>query len=616
LLGGDLLDRAALVLGPLSVDMILVLIILALTVVMFVTEVVRVDVAAIIAMMLLGLTGVLPGADVFGGFSSNAVISVIAVMIVGAALDRVGIMRDVAAFIQRVGAGTERRLVVSSSMTAGVISAFMQNIGAAALFLPVMERVSRMSGAPLSRLLMPLGFATILGGSLTLVGASPLILLNDLLAASGETLGIEIEPFGLFSPFPIGLALLVGGVGLFAVAGRWLLPASAGGASPQDGLASIGSRYGLDGTIRAYRVPASSALAGQDVETVERASPGVLVTAMDSAEDDAVLAPAREVIVPADATLGLVGPEHLVTAFADAYGLEAVPGPGPFARFSDEERFGLMEVVVRPGGAADGRVVRDLRVRANLGLTILAVHHGGHVHTEGLREQTVHAGDVLVLFGQWERLAELDPRALVAISESPQHPLRPQGRWRALGWSVVALGLIATGLPLSLALMTGAVGIVVTGVLTVDEAYRAVSWKTIFLLAALIPLGQAVERTGTAAWIAAGVVGATEELPALAVLLVIGLMTTAFTLVVSNVGATVLLVPLAANVAVGLDADPRVFAMMVAIAASNSFLLPTHQVNALLMGPGGYRITDYLRAGSVLSVLFLLIAAPMVLLVV
>jgi di/tricarboxylate transporter len=608
-------DRTELILGPLSLDMVLVLVILAGTVVLFVTEVVRVDVAAIVAMIAIGLSGVLPANDVFAGFASNAVISVIAVMVIGAALDRVGLMREVAAFIQRYGSGTERRLVASSTMTAGLISGFMQNIGAAALFLPVMQRLSRATGAPIARLLMPLGFATILGGTLTLVGSGPMILLNDLLAASAETLDVPIAPFGLFSPLPIGLALLVGGTAMFAVAGRWLLPLRIGEGGALEGLASIGARYGLDGTIRPYRVPSASLLVGQDIETVERSTPGVLIAALASPEEGVGLAPAREVVVSTGSMLGLVGQEAAVRAFAERVGLEPVEDGDPFARFSDEERFGLVEVVVRPGGAAEEKQVRDLRVRANLGLAVLAVHHGGEVHTEGLRERIVHAGDVLVLFGQWERLSELDSRALVAISSVAERPLRPHVRWRALGWFVASLGLVVAGLPLSIALMTGALGIVLTGVLTADEAYQAVSWKTVFLLAALIPLGQAVERSGTAAWIASGVVTATEGLPVLSVLLIIGLMTTLFTLVVSNVGAAVLLVPLAANVAVGLDADPRVFGMMVAIAASNSFILPTHQVNALLMGPGGYRVADYLRAGTAMSVLFLLIAAPTVLLV-
>jgi di/tricarboxylate transporter len=159
------------------------------------------------------------------------------------------------------------------------------------------------------------------------------------------------------------------------------------------------------------------------------------------------------------------------------------------------------------------------------------------------------------------------------------------------------------------------VGVLLSGVLTADEAYRAVSWKTVFLLAALIPLGQAVEDSGTAAWIAEGVVGATSGLPVWAILLTVGVLGTLFTLVVSNVGATVLLVPLAVNVAVGVGADPAMFGLMVAIAASNAFVLPTHQVNALLMGPGGYRVKDFVRAGSVMSVLFLVVATPMVLLV-
>jgi len=610
------MDRSALILGPLSLDMLLVLAILVLTIVLFVTEVVRVDVAAIVAMVALGLSGVLPGPEIFAGFASNAVVSLIGIMIIGAALDRVGVMRDVAGFIQRVGAGTERRLVASSTFAAGMISAFMQNIGAAALFLPVMERLSRATGAPISRLLMPLGFATILGGSLTLVGAGPMILLNDLIASSAETLDITLAPFSLFSPFPIGLALLVGGIALFAVGGRWLLPDTSGREAHGTGLDSIAARYGLDGTIRAFRVPAAATLVGQDVETVERAHPGVLVAALDGVAGGGGLAPARDVVIPAGAVVGLVGDGARIPAFAADAGLVELDTGDPFAAYADEERYGLVEVVVRPGGAADGRRVRDLRVRANLGLAVLAVHHDGAVHTDGLRERVVRSGDVLVLFGQWDRLAELDPTALVAISERPARPLRPQVRLRALVWFAVALTLVVAGLPLALALMTGALGIILTRVLTADEAYAAVSWKTIFLLAALIPLGRAVERSGVAAWIASGVVGATDGLPSLAVLLVVGLMTTVFTLVVSNVGATVLLVPLAMNVAVGLDADPRAFAMMVAIAASNSFILPTHQVNALLMEPGGYRVGDYLRAGTAMSVLFLLIAAPMVLLVV
>jgi di/tricarboxylate transporter len=600
----------------LTPEMVGVLAILVLAVTLFVSEVVRIDVAAILIMVVVGVSGLVPTADVFAGFASNAVISIIAVMILGAGLDRVGVMRSVAAWLLRVGGSTERRIVASSSLAVGSISAFMQNIGAAALFLPVMERISERTGSPTSRLLMPMGFAAILGGTLTLVASGPLILLNDLLASTATNLGIEIEPFGLFAPTPIGAALLLGGIALFAVAGRWLLPDAPVDADAHGALPDITARYGLDRSMQPVRVPAASPLVGRDLEEVEASEAGVLLAAIVPVGEPARLAPPREQRIEAGSLLGLSGDEHRVAAFVAANDLEALDaGHDPFAALVDPDTTGMVEVAVRPGSDAVGAQVRDLRLRVRFGAALLGIHHRGEVVTAGLRERRLAAGDVLVLFGPWERLRELDEDpALVVMSDHPTAPPRTAKRWWALGSFVLALGLvIGTDLQLSLALMVGALGVLLSGVLTPDEAYRAVSWKTVFLLAALIPLGQAVEETGTAAWIAEGVIAATENLPAWAILATIGLLTTAFTLVVSNVGAVVLLVPLAANVALGVGADPATFALMVALAASNAFVLPTHQVNALLLGPGGYRVADYVRAGSAMSVLFLLITVPMLL---
>jgi di/tricarboxylate transporter len=176
----------------------------------------------------------------------------------------------------------------------------------------------------------------------------------------------------------------------------------------------------------------------------------------------------------------------------------------------------------------------------------------------------------------------------------------------------VALGLVLfTDFRLSVALLTGAVGMIVSGVLRMEEAYRAVSWKTVFLLASLIPLGIAVETTGTAAWIAQSTLHLLQGVPGWVLQAVIAVLATAFTLVMSNVGATVLLVPLAVNIALGAGADPRVFALTVALATSNSFVIPTHQVNALIMGPAGYRVKDFMRAGSIMTLLFLTVMLVM-----
>ncbi|MCO8126885.1 SLC13 family permease [Acidimicrobiia bacterium EGI L10123] len=592
--------------------MVLVLAILAGTVILFVTEVVRIDVAAIGVMVLIGLTDLVPPGEVFAGFSSNAVISIIAVMILGAGLDRVGVMRSVAAWLLRVGGETERRVLVSVSATVGVISAFLQNIGAAALFLPVVERVAERTGIAVSRLLMPMGFAAILGGTLTLVASGPLILLNDLLASSADSIGEDITPYGLFAPTPIGLAILTSGIALFALAGRWLLPAVPADRGSGAALPDVESIYGLDRDVRPARVPAGSTLLDDTVGTIEAGSGQVRIVAVSDHEGVA-LGPSRDERLVADTTVGLVGPDPAVERFVEEHGLQPIDD-NPFAVLHDDSWAGLAEVVVRPGSEAVGRRVEDLRLRHHHGVVLLALHHRGEVITEGLRNQQLAAGDVMIVFAPWERLASLDEgTSFVVLTEHPLEQPRTAKRWWALGALATALGLVIVGdLQLSLALMTGAVAVLVSGVLTPDEAYRAVSWKTVFLLAALIPLGQAVETTGTAAWIADKVIGAAGDLPAWGVQLTIALLATVFTLVVSNVGATVLLVPLAANVAVGVGADPAQFGLIVALAASNAFLLPTHQVNALLMGPGGYRVPDYLRAGAAMSVLFLMVLIPAV----
>ncbi len=597
----------------LTPDMLLVLAVLTGAIALFVTEIVRIDVAAILIMVVVGLLGLVPREQVFAGFASNAVISIIAVMILGAGLDRVGVMRSVAAGILRVSGTTERRITTSIATAVGVISAFMQNIGAAALFLPVVERIGERTGVAVSRLLMPMGFAAILGGTLTLVASGPLILLNDLLATSAESLGVEIEPYGLFAPLPVGLALLAAGIAVFAVGGRWLLP---GGVVPtaSEELAGIGERYGLQATHRCATVPAASPLVGQTVEATEATEEGVLVTAIRAAQGLQV-GPAREVVIEPGAVLGLRATPDDLDAFVSRFGLQSHEDAAIDAVVDGEDRM-TVEAVVRPGGPADGAVVRDLRLRAQRRLTLLALHHQGEVTGSRLRDRRLVGGDVLVLSGSFDALRALDGPELVLFDDELREPPRTGKRWWALAAFAVALGLvIATDLQLSLALMVGAIGVLLSGVLTPDEAYGAVSWKTVFLLAALIPLGRAVEQTGTAAWLADGVISASAGLPVWGILLVVGALGTVFTLVVSNVGATVLLVPLAVNVAVGLDADPAMFGLMIAIAASNAFLLPTHQVNALLMGPGGYRVRDFLRAGTVMSVVFLAVATPMVLLV-
>lgn len=228
---------------------------------------------------------------------------------------------------------------------------------------------------------------------------------------------------------------------------------------------------------------------------------------------------------------------------------------------------------------------------------------------EGIRDLPLNGGDVLVVHTTWQALARLERNRDFAVitAEYPREELRPHKVVPALTSLALALGLLFAGVPLPLALLTGAIGMILSGVLSIDEAYLSVSWKSVFLLASLIPLGVAVETSGTAAWLAEQVLSLLGGVPVWGWQLAVALLATLFTLVMSNVGATVLLVPLAINIALAVGGNPAVFALTVALATSNAFLLPTHQVNALIMAPGGYRVADFLRASGVMTVLFIIV---------
>jgi di/tricarboxylate transporter len=283
-----------------TTEMAVVLAILAFAVYLFVFEIVRVDVAAILIMVLLGVSGLVPAQHIFDGFSSNAVISIIAIMIMGAGLDRTGVMNVLAGHILKIGGSTEKRVIPIVAGTVGVISSFMQNIGAAALFLPVVSRISTRTGIPLSRLLMPMGFCAILGGTLTMVGSSPLILLNDLILNSNRTLppGAEpMRPFHLFAVLPVGLVLLTAGIAYFVVAGRRVLPTiRAGAADPRRTRRYFENTYGIRGEVFEAYVPLDSPLAGMTIGEAELLPDTPFIVAMKTG-DEMRLEPSRDQMI-------------------------------------------------------------------------------------------------------------------------------------------------------------------------------------------------------------------------------------------------------------------------------------------------------------------------------
>jgi di/tricarboxylate transporter len=608
--------------------------ILLLTIYLFAFEIVEVDVAAITIMVLLGLThllapvmgldeGLVDARHLFHGFSSNAVISIIAVMIIGAGLDKTGLMTRVATFILRVGGTTEKRIIPIVSSTVGVISSFMQNVGAAALFLPVVSRISARSGLPMSRLLMPMGFCAILGGTVTMVGSSPLILLNDLILTTNEGLQPQhqMETWSLFSVTPVGLALMAAGILYFVLAGRFILPLT----GSKEGTTAAGrtmnyfqSIYGLDYALFEMVVPADSPLVGKLLDEVEH-SEKIRVIAALRGSDDLRIGPgslARDIGIEANTVLGILASPANLNAFVSRYQLQLRKELQTFTEALSAAKAGIGEVVIPPGSQLIGQSARDVWLRKTYGIAMVALHRGGHTlrEGEGIRDLPLQAGDTLVVHATWDALARLetDRNFVVITTEFPHEELRPHKVLPALLFFAIALCLVLfTEVRLSVALLTGALGMILSGVIKVEEAYQAVSWKTVFLLASLIPLGLAVETSGTARWIAEQTLATVGHLPIWVIQSAVALLATIFTLIMSNVGATVLLVPLAVNIAIGVDANPAVFALTVAIATSNSFLIPTHQVNALIMGPAGYHVADFLRAGGIMTVLFLVVMMVM-----
>jgi di/tricarboxylate transporter len=610
--------------------------ILLLTIYLFAFEVVPVDVAAITIMVILGLTtlfapfmgidqGLVPSEALFNGFSSNAVVSIIAVMIIGAGLDRTGLMAKVANWILKIGGKTEGRIIPIISSTVAFVSSFMQNVGAAALFLPVVSRISSRTGLPLSRLLMPMGFCAILGGTMTMIGSSPLILLNDLILTSNQTLSPEMQmkTWSLFSVTPIGLLLVLVGIVYFVVLGRFVLPTTSKSDSADSAKITIEYfqvTYGLEYILIEAQVPTGSPLVGKTLEEVEHLN-SIRVTAAQFPNGTRRIGAGgldRTVGIEANTILAVMGAPNALTLFEINYGLDKRPDLDTFSDSLSAAKAGIAEIVIPPGSQLIGKSAQDLRLRNTYGFAMIALHRAGETSREGqgVRDIPYQAGDTLVGHTSWDAL-ELLERDRNFIVMTTGYPKSEKLRQHKVSWALsffgVALALVLfTDIRLSIALLTGAIGMVLSGVLSIEEAYRAVSWKTVFLLASLIPLGMAVELTGTAAWIADKTLRVLDGIPIWGLQLAVAILATFFTLVMSNVGATVLLVPLAINIAIGAGGDPAVFALIVALATSNSFLIPTHQVNALIMGPAGYSVADFIKAGGIMTVLFLIVLITMV----
>ncbi len=589
-----------------TLPIILVMAVLVLAILLFIFEWVRVDVVGIIMMILLPLLGLVTPKEAISGLSSNAVVSIIAVIIIGAGLDKTGAMNSLARVLLKFAGKSESRIMILISGTVAFISSFMQNIGAAALFLPAAKRICRQTHIPVSRILMPMGFCAIIGGCITLIGSSPLILLNDVMKIADP----NVEPFGLFSVTPIGLALIVAALIYFVLFGRFILPSGQGdetGGGPMS--QELERTYHDIGTLFEISIPDSFA-SPQTLQELEiRPFFFTTVLGISSQGGTTVSTPDYSSTIQGGDTIIVEGPPDLVAKMVQSFDWEIKDDLEVFAESFSPNNAGIMEVIITPRSELVSKTLRSFSFRNKNGVTPLAVFRDNRTYVGDISTMPLRAGDALLLQGPWERFHYLKERTDLAFTEEVQGEIIRTDKIKfAVGGLVLALTMImGFHIQLSIALLSGAIFMVLTKVLSIDEAYESVDWMTVFLLAGLIPLGIAFEKTGAAKLIAETIMGSLGTVAPLILLSVIAILTSFFTLVASNVGATVLMVPLAMNMASTAGIDPRTAALVVAVACSNTFVLPTHQVNALIMRPGGYKTKDYFRAGAGMTVLYLVV---------
>ncbi len=583
-------------------EIALVLIVLTITIFLFVSELLRVDIIAILVMISLPWLGLIPASEAFSGFASNAVVACIAIMIMGYGVDRSGAMNRITESIIRTAGSDERKLIGLVSLTAGSISAFMQNIGAAALFLPALLRISRATGMPIGRILMPMGFAVILGGTATMIGSTPLLILNDLLKQGGQ------EPFRLFSVTPLGIGLLITGILYFLLFGNVVLPKSK---AREDKIASIQRRlietWRLPTTIYKCVIPSKSPLVGKTREDAEIWTKYKLNLLALAEGNDVLYAPWRYTPFLAGQQLALLGDQTDLVRFVSDYDLMFKKELSPFQDLERSEQVGFAEFIIPVRSPVIGKTLSEIGIRKVYGVEPIMLLTGDRELRGDFSDHALHAGAAIIVHGRWSQIMAMGDNinfVLVTPVEAKNIPEKSRPVIAMLCFTGAIL-LTLTGVQLSLGLLTGALAMIVFRIVPIQEAYRAVDWRTVFLLAGLIPLGIAMDHTGAAQFIATRMMEFLQGSHPVIIFLSVGLLSTLCSLFMSNAAATVLLVPLVMVMGNLSAIDPRGLALLVGVCASNSFILPTHHVNALLMAPGGYRNTDYIKAGGIMTILFL-----------
>lgn len=598
----------------LTQDMAIVLGLTGFIIAMLMFERIRADAASLVALVVLGFTGVIAEGELFQGFAGNAVISVMASMILSTSLDRTGALNRLAGWLLRRSHGIEQRLLLVTSAVAGGMSGFMQNPAVTSLFLPVASRLSNRTGLGLGKLLFPIAVAIILGGQLTMIGNSPLMLLNDLLQSANRNLpsGVAmLDYLPMFQPLPIGLALL--GLGMLYFRYRkylWFEDDLGSNVSPATPERYFADAYGIDGEVFELTVTGDSPLLGMSVGDAEAEIGAPLFLALYTGNDSRMAPPADERLW-AGSVIGVMGPAEQVKAYAKSKKLHVSQRLRVLGDLFNPDHSGISEAVVPTNSPFIGRAQAELRLRKRYGISLLAINRDKKILRRNIRNLPIRSGDILVFHSNWTDLSQaINNRDFVVITDYPKQEQRPHKLRTAVGIFACSMLLaLSTLVPLPIALMAGAAAMVVSGVLDMDEAYAAVSWKTVFTMACLIPLGIAMDSTGAANWLAQqSIERLGDGMPGWFIQVSLALFTTCLGLAIGNVGATVVMVPLAVNIALASDGNPMAYAFLAALCASNNFVSHSNPVISMITGPAGYQTRELWRNGLPITLMYLAVS--------
>ncbi|MBC8075722.1 MAG: SLC13 family permease, partial [Chloroflexales bacterium] len=573
----------------------LLLAIIAATLALIVSNRVRPDLVALLALLALGLSGVLPSQEALAGFSRPAVLTIVGLFVISDALEQTGVVQWLADRLARLGGNDEWRIVAVFMGAGALLSLVMNNIAAGAVLLPAAVRVARRAHVPNSRLLMPLAFGTLLGGMATLFTTANIVI-SGALQAQGQ------RALTMLDFLPTGGAIVLTGTLYMLLVGRRLLPRreSAGRAAlaPTD----LAATYQLAERLWEVRVRPESPLVNQPLaESGFGAGLGVTVMAIWHGRE-AVIAPSPSAMIAPNDLLLVLGREERVRQLAAQgaiIGREGQPTNGAL-----DLSVHLSEVIVGPRAPAIGQTIKALRFRSKFGLTAVALWREGRSYRTDVGDFALEAGDALLMVGPPERVQAFAAEPGYIVLDQPNAQPQTLGKgWLALLITVVVISLSAAGLvPTAEAMLAGAAAVVVTGCLSMEDAYRAVEWRVVLLIAGLLPLGTALLQTGVAERI--GQAFTATLAPAGPLVLVAGLylFTAVVTQLVGGQVAALIVGPIAVSAAVSLHVNPPAVGVVVAIACSAAFLTPiAHPVNVLMMAPGGYTAGDFLRVGAGLA---------------